>query len=73
MAQIKNIMVPDFRKAKISRKGFVRKMNNLNWEYLFQRKNTYEMWDIFRSLLNKFTKQFIPMKKKRNNTEVISG
>ena len=45
-------------------------MKNLNWEYLFQGKNTYEMWNIFNSLLNKFTKQFIPMKRIRNNKEV---
>ena len=61
-------MVPDFRKANWE--GFLGKMNNLNWQYLFQGKNTYEMWDIFKSLLNKFTKQFIPMKKIRNNKEV---
>ena len=40
-------------------------MNNLNWEYFFQGKNTIEMWDIFKSLLNKFTKEFIPMKRIR--------
>ena len=61
-------MVPDFR--KVNWEGFVGKMNNLNWEHLFQGKNTYEMWDIFKSLLNKFTKQFISMKKIRNNEEV---
>ena len=48
-------MVQDFRKA--------------NWEgsklgILISGKNTYEMWDIFKSLLDKFTKQFIPLKKK---------
>ena len=48
--QINNDMVPDFRKA--NQEGCVGKMNNLNWEYLFQGKNTYEMWDIFKSLLN---------------------
>ena len=52
-------MVPDFRKANWE--GFLKKMNNLNWEYLFQGKGTYEMWDIFNL---KFTKQFILMKKK---------
>ena len=40
-------------------------MNNLNWEYLFQGKNTYEMWDIFKSLLNKLQKNS-SMKKIRN-------
>ena len=33
-------------------------------------KNTYEMWGIFKSILNKFTKQFIPMENVRNNTEI---
>ena len=47
-------MLPDFRKAKWE--GFPVKINNLNWEYLFQGKSTYEMWDIFKSLLNKFSK-----------------
>ena len=61
-------MVPDFRKANW--KGFVGKMINLNWEYLFQGKNTYEIQNIFKSLLNNFTKQFIPMKKNRNNKGV---
>ena len=28
------------------------------------------MWDIFKSILNKFTKQFMPMKKIRNNKKV---
>ena len=28
------------------------------------------MWDIFKAFLNKFTKQFIPMKKIRNNMKV---
>ena len=60
-AQINNAMVPGFRKANWE--GFFGKMNNLNWEYLLQGKHTYEMRDIFQSLLNKFTKQFIPMKK----------
>ena len=54
-------MVPDFRKANWE--GFVGKMKNLNQEDLFQGKNTYEMWNIFKSLINKFTKQFIPKKK----------
>ena len=58
-------MVPDFRKANWE--GFLKKMNNLNWEYLFQGKGTYEMWDIFNL---KFTKQFILMKKKRDNQKV---
>ena len=49
-------MVQDFRKANWE--GFVGKMKNLNWEYLFQGQNL----NIFKSLLNKFTKQFIPMK-----------
>ena len=55
-------MVPDFRKANWDR--FVGKMNNLIQEYLFQGTSSYEMWDILKSLLNKFTKQFIPIKKK---------
>ena len=46
-------MVPDFREANWE--GFIGKMNNLNYEYIFQGKNTYEMWDIFKPLLNKFT------------------
>ena len=54
-------MVVDFRKA--NREGFVGKINNLNYEHLFQGKNTYEMWDTFKLLLKSFTKQFIPMKK----------
>ena len=45
-------MIPDFR--IVNWEGFVRKMNNLNQEYL-RGKNAYEMWDIFKSLLNKFT------------------
>ena len=67
-------MVPRFQESKLggiyweneqSKLGvFISgKMNNLNWEYLFQGKYTYEMQDIFKSLLNKFIKQFIPMKK----------
>ena len=59
-------MVPDFK--IVNWEGFVGKMNNLNQEYL-RGKNAYEMWDIFKSLLNKFAKQFIPMKKIRNNKE----
>ena len=35
-AQINNAMVSDFRKANWE--GFVAKMNNLNWVYLFQGK-----------------------------------
>ena len=54
-------MVPDFRKANWE--GFVGKMNNLNWECLFQGKNTFQMCEIFKPLLNKFTKQSIPLKK----------
>ena len=45
-------------------------MKYLNWEYLFQGKNTYEIWGIFRSLLNKFRKQFMPMKQIMNNKKV---
>ena len=68
--QTTNAMVPDFRKANWER--FVGKMNILNWEYLFQGKNTSEMWNIFKSFLNKFTEQLIPMKKIRNNKGVKS-
>ena len=50
--------------------GFIGEISNLNWEYLFQGKNTCEMWGIIKSLLNKFTKQFIPMKKIRYNKKV---
>ena len=35
-AHINNTVVPDFRKANWD--GFVGKMNNLNWEYLFYGK-----------------------------------
>ena len=59
-AQINNAMVPDFRKENCE--GFVGNMNNLNWEYLFQGKNTYEMWDIFKSLLDKFTRNLYQWK-----------
>ena len=50
-------MVPDFRKANWE--GFLGKMNDLKWEYLLQGKDIYKMWDIFKSLLDKFTKQYI--------------
>ena len=38
-------MVPNFRKA--NQDVFVGKMNNLNWEFLFQGQNINEVWDIF--------------------------
>ena len=58
-------MVPDFGKANWE--GFVGKKN---WEYLLKGKNTYQMWVIFNSILNKVKKQFLPLKKIRNNKEV---
>ena len=65
---INNAMVPDFRRANWE--GFLGKMNGLNWEYLFHGKTTYEMWDIFKTLLDNFTKQFIPMRRIRKNKKV---
>ena len=59
-AQINNALVPEFRKANL--KGFVGKMNNLNWEYLLQEKICMRC-GIYLSFINKFTTQFIPMKK----------
>ena len=38
-------------------------MKDLRSGYLFKGKNTYEMWEILKTLLDKFKKQFISMKK----------
>ena len=62
---INNIKVPNFNRGDYNK--LREKVSIINWKNIFKEKNTYEMWETFKEIIEGFQRECIPVKTLRSS------